>query len=112
MCSSDLELLYRVAKADSLGRNADWVPREKWFNAKAQDWFIERAKQLEVDRGAPAPLLMGRHLLELGMEPGPAMGEVAQKIYELQLDGEITSLEDAKAAARQMLSADYTDYAD
>ncbi|MEJ7619181.1 MAG: HD domain-containing protein, partial [Pyrinomonadaceae bacterium] len=24
----ELDLLYRVAKADSLGRNADWVPRE------------------------------------------------------------------------------------
>ena len=46
------------------------------------------------------------------MEPGPAMGEVAQKVYELQLDGEITTLEDAKAAARKLLSADYTDYAD
>ena len=25
----ELDLLYRVAKADSLGRNAEWVPREK-----------------------------------------------------------------------------------
>src|SRR6267142_1962296 len=29
----ELDLLYRVAKADSLGRNADWVPREKWYDA-------------------------------------------------------------------------------
>ena len=36
----ELDLLYRVAKADSLGRNADDVPREKWFTAEAQDWFI------------------------------------------------------------------------
>ena len=29
----ELELLYRVAKADSLGRNAEWVPREKWYDS-------------------------------------------------------------------------------
>src|SRR5258708_40337024 len=26
----ELDLLYRVARADSLGRNAEWLPREKW----------------------------------------------------------------------------------
>src|SRR5262249_55213354 len=30
------DLLYRVAKADSLGRNAPWVPREKWYGSEAQ----------------------------------------------------------------------------
>ena len=46
----ELDLLYRVAKADSLGRNTEELPREKWFTAEAQDWFIQRAKELEVDQ--------------------------------------------------------------
>ena len=25
------DLLYRVARADSLGRNPEWLPKEKWF---------------------------------------------------------------------------------
>ena len=29
----ELELLYRVAKADSLGRNAPWVPRARWYTS-------------------------------------------------------------------------------
>ncbi|MDQ3821561.1 MAG: HD domain-containing protein, partial [Acidobacteriota bacterium] len=29
----ELDLLYRVARADSLGRNAEWVAREKWYDA-------------------------------------------------------------------------------
>ena len=62
----DLDLLYRVAKADSLGRNADWVPREKWFDAEAQEWFIQRARELELREAPPAPILLGRHLLEMG----------------------------------------------
>jgi tRNA nucleotidyltransferase (CCA-adding enzyme) len=108
----ELELLYRVAKADSLGRNANWVPREKWYDAEAQEWFITRAKELAVDQQPPAPLLLGRHLIEMGMQPGPKMGEITRAVYELQLDGRVRTLDEAKEAARRTLSADYTDSAD
>ena len=108
----ELDLLYRVAKADSLGRNAAWVPREKWYDAAAQEWFIQRAKELEVEQQPPAPILLGRHLLEMGLEPGPRVGEITKAIYEMQLDGRVCSLEDAKDIVKKILSADYTDYAD
>lgn len=98
------DLLYRVAKADSLGRNASWVPREKWYDAEAQEWFIERARELDVTNTPPAPILLGRHLLDLGMKPGPQMGEVAKAVYEMQLDGRVTSLEEAVEAARDLVS--------
>ena len=99
----ELDLLYRVAKADSLGRNADHVPREKWFTAEAQDWFIKRARELEVERQPPAPILLGRHLLEMGLEPGPRIGEITKAIYEMQLDGRVRTVEEAKEAARELL---------
>ncbi len=99
----ELDLLYRVAKADSLGRNAEWVPREKWYDAEAQDWFIKRARELEVDQHPPAPLLLGRHLIELGLAPGPQMGEIARAIYEMQLDGRVRNLDDARAAAKKLM---------
>src|SRR5260370_40554535 len=67
----ELDLLYRVARADSLGRNAEWIPREKWYDAEAQEWFIERARELEVVSHAPAPLFLCRHLLETRLEPCP-----------------------------------------
>ena len=105
----ELDLLYRVAKADSLGRNADWVPRDKWYTAEAQEWFIERARELEVTSQAPGPILLGRHLLEIGLQPGPRIGEITKAVYEMQLDGRVTSLDDAKAAAEKILSADYAD---
>jgi tRNA nucleotidyltransferase (CCA-adding enzyme) len=100
----ELDLLYRVAKADSLGRNAEWVPREQWYDAEAQEWFIRRARELEVDRQPPAPILLGRHLLELGLEPGPRMGEITKAIYEMQLDGRIRDLEEAKHAASALIT--------
>src|SRR5207253_773866 len=103
----DLDLLYRVARADSLGRNAEHVPREKWYTAEAQEWFINRVRELELEQGAPKPLLLGRHLLEIGLEPGPRIGEITRAVYEMQLDGRLQSLEEAKAAAKRLISADY-----
>jgi len=100
----DLDLLYRVAKADSLGRNADWVPRENWYTAEAQEWFIDRARELEVEHAAPMPLLRGRHLLEMGLQPGPKFGEITEAVYQMQLDGRVCTLDEAKAAAQAMIS--------
>ena len=99
------DLLYRVAKADSLGRNADWVPREKWYGAEAQEWFIQRTRELDVERRPPDPILLGRHLLELGVQPGPPMGEITRAVYEMQLDGSVRTLEEAIAEAKRLIKA-------
>src|SRR5882672_7567052 len=103
----ELDLLYRVAKADSLGRNAEWVPRENWYDAAAQEWFIQRARELEVEQQPPAPILLGRHVLEMGLEPGPRVGEITKAIYEMQLDGRVQTLADARDIVKKILSADY-----
>ena len=98
------DLLYRVAKADSLGRNAEWVPRERWYGSDAQEWFIQRSRELEVDQRPPEPLLLGRHLLELGFEPGPQMGEITRAVYEMQLDGRVGNLDEAIEEAKKLIS--------
>ena len=51
----------------------------------------------------PKPLLLGRHLLELGMRPGPDMGALLKQVYEKQLDGEITTTENAITLASKIL---------
>lgn len=99
------DLLYRVARADSLGRNAEWVPREQWYGAEAQEWFIERVRELQVEQRPPAPLLMGRHLLEMGLPPGPKIGEITQAVYEMQMDNRVRTLPEAKAAAERIIES-------
>ena len=93
----DLELLARLAKADCLGREPGV------FDCEAMDWFLERARSLGVDRRPPEPILLGRHLLELGVKPGPRMGEILKTVYEQQLDGSVRTIEEAIAAARALL---------
>jgi len=38
--------------------------------------------------------------LELGVRPGPEVGVLLKKIYERQLDGEVTTLEQGLALAK------------
>jgi len=93
----DLELLARVAKSDCLGREPGR------FDCSAMDWFLERARALGVEHRPPAPLLLGRHVLSLGIAPGPRVGEIIKAVYEQQLDGSVTTVEDAVAAAKRLL---------
>lgn len=108
----ELELLYRVARADTLGRNAPWVERERWFDAVPQEWFIARARALEVAERAPDPLLMGRHLIASGLKPSPLFGRILNAVYEMQLDGRVETLEEAKAAACEMIEREKLDQPD
>ncbi len=92
----DLELLARVAKSDCLGRGPG-------FDCSAMDWFLERARELGVQHAPPEPIVKGRHILALGVAPGPRVGEILKQIYERQLDGTITTLDDGLALARELL---------
>jgi tRNA nucleotidyltransferase (CCA-adding enzyme) len=67
------------------------------------DWFLDRARTLGVEHKPPAPLLLGRHVLALGATPGPAVGEILKAVYEQQLDGRVTSVEQAIEAAKRLL---------
>lgn len=95
----DLELLARLARADCLGRTGA-------FDCSAMDWFLARAQALGVEHQPPPPLLMGRHLLELGLQPGPRVGEILRQVYEKQLDGEIKTVEEATEAATRILNSE------
>ena len=85
-----------IAAADHAGRPPlPPVPYE------AGAWLLERARALGVLRSPPTPLLQGRHLVELGVAPGPEFGALLEAAYEAQLDGDLASLDDALAWARE-----------
>ena len=88
----DLELLARIARADCNGRGGG-------FDCSAMDWFVEKARSLGVEHRPPEPIVKGRHLLAMGLQPGPRVGEILKAVYELQLDGKVTTLEDGQREA-------------
>ncbi len=91
----DLELLARLAESDCMGRTGT-------FDCSGIGWFAGRARALGVEHAPPEPLVKGRHLLALGMAPGPEMGELLRRIYERQLDGEIATVEEGIELARSL----------
>jgi tRNA nucleotidyltransferase (CCA-adding enzyme) len=94
----DLELLAIVAKSDCEGRGGG-------FDCSAMDWFLERARELGVQHAPPEPLVKGRHILALGVEPGPRVGRILRQIYEKQLDGSIQTVEQGTGLARELIAS-------
>jgi tRNA nucleotidyltransferase (CCA-adding enzyme) len=94
-----IDRLVRVAYADQRGRPPLRVER-----FEAADWLLERARALSVDTQPPKPLLMGRHLIELGLKPGPEVGEVLEACYTRQIEGEFATLEEGLECAQRIIS--------
>lgn len=92
------DLLYRVARADCLGRSPGA------FQPVAMEWFRERVRALDVAERPPRPLLLGRDVVALGVAPGPEVGRILKAVYEAQLDGEVTNEDEARAAAQRLLA--------
>ena len=78
-----IDRLLRVCSADAMGKatekNADL--------RAAAAWLSERAEALRVSDAAPKPLVLGRHLLALGIPAGPRFKPLLDACYEAQLDG-------------------------
>ncbi len=91
-----LEMLGRLVEADHSGR----PPLAKGLPANMKA-MLDVAESLNIQSQSLEPLLLGRHLLELGFLPGPKMGEILQLVFESQLNGDIQSLEDAKGWVRR-----------
>ena len=94
--------LLLVAEADHFGRTTEDALRREF---PAKQWLLDQASKLDVRDEKPKPLLKGRHLLQLGMRPGPQMGKVLEEAFALQLDGAIVDFDGAKAWANQRLSS-------
>jgi tRNA nucleotidyltransferase (CCA-adding enzyme) len=79
-----------VITADSMGR-----PPRPAAEPEGVQRLLARARELQVQERPPAPILMGRHLAELGMEPGKDFGVILHRAYEAQLEGAFFDLAQA-----------------
>ena len=81
-----IDRLVRVAAADIAGR----PPRNDDF--PEGPWLLERAEELKVKDSEPKPIILGRHLIENGLSPGPQFSPILEKCFEAQLDGAFKDL--------------------
>jgi hypothetical protein len=54
--------------------------------------------------GQVAPLVLGRHLQQLGLSPGPVMGKLLKQLHDLQLAGKFSDLEGGLELARKLMT--------
>lgn len=52
----------------------------------------------------PKPLLNGHDLMRLGATPGPSLGQLSEELYTAQLEGDVTTKEQASQWVAQWLS--------
>ena len=81
-----LDLLAAVAEADALARPP--LPTDM----SCYQRFRERARALAVEQAPPEPLILGRHLIDRGLSPGPGFAPLLEKCYEAQLEGRFADL--------------------
>lgn len=95
-----IDRLVRVARADQMGR-----PPMVLRNFPAGDWLLERARAQAIESNEPKPIMMGRHLLQMGLVPGPQFSMILDACYQGQLDGRITSVEEGVRFVREMFGS-------
>ncbi len=97
--AGEIDLLIQLDVADRAGRS------RKPINDldKEGRWLLQKFKELNVSRETIQPLIMGRDLIPMGVEPGPEMGKFLKKLYNLQLDGEFEDKQKGLEIAKKLI---------
>lgn len=97
--NTNFDRLLRLIKSDSLSRFNDdsedsWVRRDFYKEAQTKaSSFHEEVK----------PLISGKHLLDLGLKPGPIFKKILDKCHEKQLEGKFSTEEDGLLYLKDLL---------
>lgn len=87
---SSIEEFSWVLKADNGGKSI-----------QLSEEMLRKARLLGVEKRPPTPLLSGDFLLKMGIPEGAKIGKILDAVFEAQLKGKVTGLEEAKQLARE-----------
>ncbi len=88
---TNLRQLALLWLADNRGRNCNSI---NFFRDDFLE-FIKKAEQANVAIQPEAPILLGRHLIDV-VKPGPEMGKLLKKAYRIQIEQGITDVAELK----------------
>lgn len=90
-----IDRLLRVAQADEEGS----APRAAGGSSGGEDlrWLAAAAERLRVAASVPKPILMGRHLIQMGYKPSQSFKKMLDLCFDAQLDGKFGDLAGAQA---------------
>ena len=87
--------LDRLMEAEVIGRRLPDGPLQTWRR---------RTGSILPDQVAPERLVTGDDLLAIGLAAGPAVGRLLDDLYRRQLNGRLTSREQALTIARELIA--------
>jgi poly(A) polymerase len=91
LSEAGIDELLELTRLDGLASNKDLT---------AYEFCITQRELIGEEELRPEPLLRGRDLLDLGFRPGPQVGRILAAVEERQLEGELTTSEDALSWVR------------
>jgi poly(A) polymerase len=92
LAQEGIDELLELARLDAMASNQD-LTYYQFCRQKLQELSAEDIK--------PQPLIRGRDLLDLGFDPGPRFSEILNAVSEAQLDGTLTTHEQALVWVRE-----------
>jgi tRNA nucleotidyltransferase (CCA-adding enzyme) len=98
-----LDQLFTVIRSDLAGRPP--LPPDP---SPGLSWLEEVAQEEALHAAAPKPLVLGRHLIDRGLQPGVHFTQILEALFELQLDGAFTSLEEAQSYIDKLIDGHVT----
>ncbi|MGD2175143.1 MAG: CCA tRNA nucleotidyltransferase [Candidatus Brocadiaceae bacterium] len=87
------EQLAELHRADALA---------SWGNLENYEYVMQKKRTMPPEETEPPRLLTGDDLIAMGYEPGPLFGEVLERVRDAQLEGDVSSPEEARELAREM----------
>ena len=92
----EIELVVLLDAADRAGRKARILQK---LDRQAL-WLFRKFEEMRINRETIRPMIMGRDLIALGVEPGPEMGRILKRLYRFQLDGAFETRTEGLAKAK------------
>lgn len=90
LAPASIEDLAILMTADTRGR----VPGDDRSHPVVEA-LLEGARRIQVEKKPPRPLILGRHLIERGLAPGPDFKPILDELFQAQLEGAFTTEEEA-----------------
>jgi tRNA nucleotidyltransferase (CCA-adding enzyme) len=100
--SSENDLRRCALKADGLKLPAilkSAIQNDAKIYSEAQ----KAGNEMVIWENAPEPFITGQMLLDMGLKPGPKLGQIIKHTFEMQLNGEIKNKEEAIRTAQYIL---------
>jgi tRNA nucleotidyltransferase (CCA-adding enzyme) len=99
LAPATIDDLGAVMAADALGRPP--LPATEIMELIGR--LRARAAAMEIEARAPRPIILGRHLVAMGMQPGPEFKPVLDAAFEAQLEGVFSDEEGGKAWLKERM---------